>query len=352
MRIFVDSLKEAAADRAVVDVTAKVRLLVADIVCRVVMGRKCMEENMDGGKLSEHFDEVMRILGSFNLNDTLPFLRPFDLQGIRRRTMTVREKIDRFLEKIIHEHLQSREEGMKEHKKNDFVDVLLDAMDDKENLELELDRSSIKAMLLEVFLGTLDTSSDAIDWALVELLRHPTTMKKAQEELTRVVGPHRMVDEADLSKLPYLQMVVKESHRLHMLAPFTFRRARVDVALDGHTIPAGSNVLICNWAMARDPDFWPDAEEFVPERFESSSLDVKGHDFQLLPFGSGRRICPGVGFGLLFVPLVLAQLVHCFDWELPAGASASGFEMKEKYGLTMPRAVHLDAIPVRRPAGG
>ncbi|XP_020248838.1 cytochrome P450 CYP736A12-like [Asparagus officinalis] len=338
---FVEGLKIACADRQVVDVTNKVRSLVADIVCRTVMGRKCMEERMDGAKFSEHIREVMRILGSFNLNDYLPMFKMFDLQGMRKQTRAVKVPIDKFLETIIDEHVSLRERGKKP---NDFVDMLLDSADDPDS-EIRLDRASIKAIILDVFEGSLDTSPVAIEWAFVELLRHPETMKKLREEIRTVVGMNRRVKESDLSRLTYLQMVVKESFRLHQPIPFLLHHNKKESTLGNYKIPAGSNVMICIWAMSRDPKLWSNAEEFVPERFENDDVDVTGHDYRLLPFGSGRRGCPGMVFGMLVVPLILAQLVHCFDWELPGGTPPSELNMEEKFGIAMPRVEHLRAVP-------
>ena len=208
--------------------------------------------------------------------------------------------------------------------------------------------SKLLSRLQNIFEGSLDTSPGSIEWALVELLRHPTAMNKVREELKRVVGMHRAVEESDLANLPYLEMVVKESFRLHSPVPFLLHHTKEDFVLDGYNIGRGSNVMVCIWAMSRDPNLWPDAEEFIPERFENSSVDVKGHDYQFLPFGSGRRVCPGMVFGMLVVPLVLAQLVHCFDWELPNGMSPSELDMKEKFGISLPRGVHLHATPTYR----
>ena len=197
----------------------------------------------------------------------------------------------------------------------------------------------------------MDTTPIAIEWAFAELLRHPRAMKKAQEELERVVGLHRMVEESDLPKLPYLAKVVKESLRLHHLGPFLLHYTKQDCNLAGYHISKGSSVLVCSWAMGRDPNLWPDPEEFVPERFENSSVDVKGRDFQLLPFGSGRRGCPGMSYAMVVVSLVLAQLVHCFDWQLLGGMPPAELDMSEKFGLAMPRAVALHATPVYRLIG-
>lgn len=192
----------------------------------------------------------------------------------------------------------------------------------------------------------MDTSSTSIEWALSELMKHPRVMKKAQEEVRTHVGRDRMVDESDLVKLDYLDMVVKESMRLHPPAPFLIpHESTEDCTVNGFDIPKGTRVLINVWSIGRDPDAWPNPDEFYPERFIGTKIDVRGHDFQLLPFGSGRRGCVGLQLGITVVRLVLAQLIHCFDWELPAGVSPADLDMSEKFSLVTPRANHLLATP-------
>jgi cytochrome P450 len=191
-----------------------------------------------------------------------------------------------------------------------------------------------------------DTSAVTVEWALAELLRKPEAMTKATEELDRVVGHGRLVTEADIPSLPYLDAIVKETLRLHPVAPLLAPRlSREDTSVGGHDIPAGTRVIVNVWAIGRDPALWGNAsDEFRPERFVGSGLDVKGLDFELLPFGSGRRMCPGYTLGLKMVQLTLANLLHAFAWRLPDGVAAAELSMEEKYGLSMPRAVPLEAV--------
>lgn len=194
--------------------------------------------------------------------------------------------------------------------------------------------------------ASIDTSATAIEWAMSELLRHPQVMKKLQHELKKVVGMNRMVEEPDIESLGYLNMVVKETLRLHPPVPLLLPHESIeDCTVNSFHIPRKSRVLVNVWAIGRDPHVWGDPEKFIPERFEETSIDVRGHDFQLLPFGSGRRGCPGMQLGLTVIRLVLAQLAHCFDWELPDGMLPSELDMNEEFGLTIPRAKHLVAIP-------
>ncbi|KAH7524842.1 hypothetical protein FEM48_Zijuj06G0161900 [Ziziphus jujuba var. spinosa] len=155
--------------------------------------------------------------------------------------------------------------------------------------------------------------------------------------------------KSDLESLEYLNMVVKETLRLHPVAPLLLPHASMeDCTVEGFRIPKESHVIFNAWAIGRDPLAWTDPEKFFPERFEGSSVDLRGRDFQLIPFGSGRRGCPGIQLGLTVVRLVLAQLVHCFDWELPNGMLPTELDMTEEFGITTPRAKHLLAIPTYR----
>ena len=174
-----------------------------------------------------------------------------------------------------------------------------------------------------------------------ELLRNPGVLARATEELERVVGRDRLVAEEDMPNLPYVEAVVKETMRLHPVAP---RLSREDVSVGGYDVPAGTRVLINIWAIGRDPAVWEAPMEFRPERFIGGGVDVKGQDFELLPFGSGRRMCPGIGLGLKMVHMILANLLHAFAWRLPDGVAAEELSMEEKFGLSMPRKVPLEAI--------
>ena len=197
--------------------------------------------------------------------------------------------------------------------------------------------------------GSMDTASTTLEWALSELIKHPQMMKKVQNELVKVVGVERMVEESDLESLEYLNMVVKETLRLHPVAPLLIpHESMEDCTVNGFDILKKSRVMVNVWAIGRDPDSWTDPDKFLPERFIGSEVDLRGQHFQLIPFGSGRRGCPGMQLGLTVVRLVLAQLVHCFDWELPDKMLPSELDMTEEFGLTLPRAKHLMAIPTYR----
>ncbi|KAK9288795.1 hypothetical protein L1049_017260 [Liquidambar formosana] len=158
-----------------------------------------------------------------------------------------------------------------------------------------------------------------------------------------------MVEETDLEKLEYLDMVVKETLRLHPVAPLLLpHESMEDCTINGFHIPKKSRILINARAIGRDPNAWTDANKFLPERFVGNDIDIRGRNFQLIPFGSGRRGCPGLQLGLTVVRLVVAHLVHCFDWELPNDMLPTELDMTEEFGITIPRAKHLLAIPTYR----
>jgi len=176
-------------------------------------------------------------------------------------------------------------------------------------------------------------------------------LKKVQDELERVVGMERMVRESDLPSLPYLQAVVKETLRLHPASPLALPHLSVEACkLLGYEIPRNTRVYVNVWAIGRNPKAWEDAQRFMPERFmQRGFLDEKIHNLEWIPFGAGRRRCPGQQLGTSVVELALAQLVHCFDWTLPGGLNGQELDMSESNsGLTVHRAQELRAVPTPR----
>ncbi|PSS08393.1 Cytochrome P450 CYP736A12 like [Actinidia chinensis var. chinensis] len=341
-----------AAREEVVDVTEVVERLIEDMTSRMVFGR-CGDDRFD---LKSVVREAVDLVGAFNVADFVPFLRPFDLQGLTRRLKATSKAIDEILEIIIAEHVHKQEANtinkMKHHE--DFIDVMLSFLNQSSSTHDEfpysIDRTNIKAIIFDIIVGALDTSVTTIEWIMSELLRHPRVMKKLQAEFMSIVGGERMMEERDLAKLEYLDMVIKETLRLHPVAPLLVPRESTDeIVIDEYFIPKKSRIIVNCWAIGRDLNVWSEnAEEFFPERFIDSDIDLRGRHFQLIPFGSGRRGCPGMHLGLTNVRLVVAQLVHCFDWGLPNGMSPNELDMSEKFALAVPRANHLLATSTYR----
>ena len=203
---------------------------------------------------------------------------------------------------------------------------------------------SIFCFLQTTFAAGTDTTSTFLEWAMTELLRHPRVLKKVQIEVREVLkGKDDIAD--DFEKMLYLKAVMKETFRLHPPIPLLVpRQAREDVKVMGYDIAAGTMVIIDAWAIGRDPALWDEPEEFRPERFLNSPIDFKGLDFQLIPFGAGRRGCPGITFAMAVNELVLANLLHKFDWALPGGAKAEDLDITECPGVAIHRRIPLLAI--------
>lgn len=193
--------------------------------------------------------------------------------------------------------------------------------------------------------GGTESSAVTVEWAISELLKRPEIIKKATEELDRVIGRERWVEEKEIQTLPYIEAIVKETMRLHPVAPMLVpRQTREDVTINGYDIPAGTRVLVNVWTIGHDPAVWENPDEFRPERFLEKSIDVKGHDFELLPFGSGRRMCPGYNLGLKVIQVSLANLLHGFNWTLPDGMKNADLSMEEIFGLSTPKKDPLQAV--------
>lgn len=197
--------------------------------------------------------------------------------------------------------------------------------------------------------GGTETVASAIEWALTELMRSPEDLKRVQQELADVVGLDRQVEESDFDKLTFLKCTLKETLRLHPPIPLLLHETAEDAVVAGYQIPAKSRVMINAWAIGRDKNSWEDPDTFKPSRFLKEGVpDFKGSNFEFIPFGSGRRSCPGMQLGLYALDLAVAHMLHCFTWELPDGMKPSELDMSDVFGLTAPRATRLIAIPKKR----
>ena len=184
-----------------------------------------------------------------------------------------------------------------------------------------------------------------------EMMKNPTVMKKAQEEVRNCAKGKQSINEDDIKDLPYLNAVIKETFRLHPPAPLLLpRESKADCVVAGYVIPKKTKVIVNAWAIGRDPGTWKDPERFVPGRFDESEIDFKGMHFELIPFGAGRRMCPGIGFGIANTELPLANLLFYFDWKLPGDMKMGSLDMEESFGVTVKRKHDLQVVPqVRYP---
>lgn len=197
--------------------------------------------------------------------------------------------------------------------------------------------------------GGTETVASAIEWAMAELMKSPYDLKKVQEELAEKVGLTRILHDSDLKQLTYLKCCIKETLRLHPPIPLLLHETASNTVVSGYNIPAKSRVMINAWAIGRDPSAWEDPDKFNPARFlHQNAPDFTGNHFEYIPFGSGRRSCPGMQLGLYALELSVAHLLHCFNWELPDGMSPGELDMNDMFGLTAPKACRLVAVPSYR----
>lgn len=195
----------------------------------------------------------------------------------------------------------------------------------------------------------MDTTAVSVEWAMAEIIKNPRVQQKAQEELDRVVGSDRVMNETDFANLPYLQHVAKEAMRLHPPTPLMLpHRASTHVKIGSYDIPKDCIVYVNVWAVGRDPAVWKDPHEFRPERFLEEDVDMKGHDYRLLPFGAGRRICPGTQLGINLVTSMLGHLLHQFTWNPPEGMKPNEIDMAETPGTVTYMRTPLQAVATPR----
>ncbi|KAK6924443.1 Cytochrome P450 [Dillenia turbinata] len=327
--------------------------LTRNIIYRAAFGSSSHEGQDEFIKILQEFS---RLFGAFNIADFIPFLGWIDPQGLTSRLERARKSLDGFIDHIIDEHMEKKKRNLKDHQSNDsdMVDELLAfyseeaKVNESEDLQhaIKLTRDNIKAIIMDVMFGGTETVASAIEWVMAELMRNPEEMKRVQQELTNVVGLNRRVEESDFEKLTYLKCVIKETLRLHPPIPLLLHETAEDAEVGGYSIPARSRIMINAWAIGRDKGSWEHPESFQPSRFlKDGAPDFKGSNFEFIPFGSGRRSCPGMQLGLYTLDLSVAHLLHCFTWELPDGMKPSELDMDDVFGLTAPRKIQLVAVP-------
>ncbi|XP_074265712.1 cytochrome P450 71A22-like [Silene latifolia] len=345
MEIMVGKIKEA--NGGVVNLSEIIMDFTNDVICRAAFGRKyCGDDN------GRNFDELVKAfqeaLGTMSVGDFIPWLSWFDnVSGARKKVEKIGKDFDDFLEGIVEEHVARHENGDyvdKGVEQKDFVDVLLEFQRNGAN-GFAIDRESIKALILDMFSGGTDTSYTAIEWAMSEVLRHPNILKQLQEEVRNITKGKQDINEHDLAEMKYLKAVIKETLRLHPPDPLlVFRESTQDVNIHGYDIEARTQVIVNAWAIHRDPVSWNDPNKFDPKRFVMDPMDFRGQDFKFIPFGAGRRSCPGVSFATVSMELVLATLVKAFDWKLPAEAEPESLDMTERNGIIIHKRHPLLAV--------
>ncbi|KAL7138877.1 hypothetical protein ABFS83_09G012200 [Erythranthe nasuta] len=310
-----------------------------DVVCRSAFGKK-YSEGENGKRFILLLKELLELLGTISIGDFVPMLSWINrVNGFDAKVDKVAREFDEFFEGVIHERM----ENPKKLHGDNFLDILLHIYQNN-STGVTIDRDSIKAIILDVFAAGTDTTSTLLEWEMTELLRNPTIMKKLQHEVRQVVkDKNGIITENDLEKMHYLKSVIKETLRLHTPIPLLVPRvARKDVKVMGYDISAGTMVMTNGWAIGRDPASWNEPEKFDPDRFLDSRVDYQGLDFELIPFGAGRRGCPGISFAMATNAFLLANLLREFDWALPD--DVEDLDMSEGPGVVMHKVVPLVAV--------
>nr|XP_011464171.1 PREDICTED: cytochrome P450 71A3-like isoform X2 [Fragaria vesca subsp. vesca] len=352
-----------ASSGEVVNLREMFVMLTSDVICRVTMGKKYSTSYVGEGVNKILFDELLweftDLLRSLYIGDYIPWLSWVSrVNGLEAKLDKVAKQFDDFLDRVIQDRVdhRSKTNGRSGHvnhadpnkeDEKDFVDVLLEIQEG--NLSgIPIDRVSIKALILDMFGGGTDSTYSVLEWTMAELLRHPKVMNKLQTEVRGLAGNKANITEDDLIEMNYLKAVIKETLRLHPPFPVLSRISSQDVAIKGYKIKANTRIVVNMWQIGRDPKSYKKPEEYEPERFlnENSGVSYKGNDLQLIPFGAGRRVCPGIQFAMAVNEIALANLVHKFDWALPGGASGDDLDMTESTGMPTHRKHPLKAVAI------
>ncbi|KAK3156196.1 hypothetical protein QOZ80_2AG0104120 [Eleusine coracana subsp. coracana] len=347
----VAGIASAAAAGPPVNVSERIRLLVADAAVRTMIGDRFERRDEFLALLEKGVQLVSR--SGFSLADLFPSSRLAGfLSCTTRLARANRKKTLELAEAAIKQHEERKKAAAAANgtveEEEDILDVLLRVQKEGGLGDPPLTMATIKALIMDLYGAGSETSATALQWAMAELMRNPTVMKRAQDELRDNIRGKPKVTEDDLAQIKYLKLVIKETLRLHPPTPFLLpKEAMESCNILGYDVPKGTMVLVNVWAIARDPRYWEDPEEFKPERFESGTIDFKGPNFEYIPFGAGRRMCPGVAFAESTMEIVLAALLYHFDWELTHGLKRSELDMTEM-GLSVRRKEDLYLHPIVR----
>lgn len=320
-----------------INLSNKIFSMTYGITSRAAFGNKC--KDLDA--YASVAEEITKLASGFSVGDLYPSLKVLQLiSGMSRKLRTLHQKSDKILQGIIDEHRAKLGDG---EEKEDLITVLLKI---QQLGDLKSD-NEIKGVIWDIFSGGSETSSTIVDWAMAEMLKNPRVLKKAQNEVRQVCHGKGDVNEASIQGLKYLTSVIKETLRLHPSFPLLLpRESREHCEINGYQVPVKIKVIINAWAIGRDPKRWTEPETFYPERFLNSSIDFKGNDFEYIPFGAGRRMCPGILFALPNIELPLAKLLYHFDWKLPSGLRHEDLDLTETLGATVRRRDDLILIPI------
>ncbi|XP_060196859.1 5-OH-xanthotoxin synthase-like [Lycium barbarum] len=340
----INRVTELASSSKLVNLSEILLSLSSNITCIVGFGKRYAPRNRydEKGHESKRLGEAQAMIGDFFLSDHFPIFGHWidcKVTGKVARLENIYNELDLFYQELIEEHLTpTRPKSMD----GDILDTLI-ALRDKNlsSSSLILTWDNIKAVLMDIFIAGTDTSAAVLVWAMTALIKEEASvMRKLQEGIRELVGKKGRVDEDDIQNLPYLKAVIKETLRLYPPAPLLVPRETIEkCSIDGYEIKPNTLVFFNAWAIGRDLECWENPDDFIPERFcdvkNDDIIDYKSVEFEMIPFGGGRRGCPGSSLGVATVELALANLLYAFDWELPSGMVKEDIDTDTLPGLTM-----------------
>ncbi|KAF4346685.1 hypothetical protein G4B88_009912, partial [Cannabis sativa] len=322
---------------ATVNMSKMLGLYANDVLCRAAFGRDFSERGEhERYGFQEMLEEYQELLGGLSVGDFFPSMEfVLTFTGMKSRLIRTHKSFDKLFDRIIAEHRDPKR--VKEDHSKDIVDVLLNIMVLVRCLSLWIMSYCFDVPkrndenIIDMFAAGTDTTFIVLDWAMTELITNPKALEEAQAELQNVLGERK---------------VSLKTFRLHdPPAPVLVPRESLEhVTIEGYDIPAKTRIIFNAWAIGRDLETWEDPELFKPERFLNSSIDFRGQDYELIPFGAGRRVCPAITFGIASIEIALAQLLHSFHWELPPDVTPKDLDMTEVFGITMHRKVGLEVL--------
>ncbi|AES79992.2 putative geraniol 8-hydroxylase [Medicago truncatula] len=340
LQVLLDYVKEKCNKGEAFDIGEAVFTTVLNSVSNTFFSMDLAHSTPD--EKSQVFENILRGLselsGTSNIADFFPILRPLDPQRLYAKMAIHLGSLCEIIGGIIEERRASKIDS--DQVCNDVLDSLLN--NDGETIFDQLSPKEMFHLLPDLFAAGIDTTSSTIEWIMVELLRNPSNMTKARTELSKVIGKDEIIEESDIFKLPFLQAVVKETFRLHPPAPLLVpHKCDESVNILGFNVPKNAQVIVNVWAMGRDPTIWKNPNMFMPERFLECDINYKGNHFELIPFGAGKRICPGLSLAHRNVHLIVASLLHNFEWILADGLKSEHMNMEERFGLSLKRVQPL-----------
>ncbi|KAH7839048.1 hypothetical protein Vadar_034218 [Vaccinium darrowii] len=341
----IKKIEKAASASKIVNLSEMLLLLSNTIITKIAFGTCYEDEGSDRSMFENLLSDSQAVSASFYFSDYFPCLGWVDrLTGKLNQLDKTLKALHSFFQGMVDEHMMSDEKKTK-FEQEDFIDVLLQLQKDGSS-PIKLTSDHIKALLRDIFTAGTDTSAATLVWAMTELGKNPNTMKKAQQEVRNNAGNRGAIDENDLQEYGYLQAVIKETLRLHPPTPLLLPHETTQKCnISGYEIQPKTVVHVNAWAIGRDPESWENPEVFSPDRFIGSSIDFRGRDFELIPFGAGRRGCPGLHMGVAVVEFALANLLYWFNWELPDGMKREDIDTDVKPGITMHKKNPLCLVP-------